>query len=98
MIHVLMGVWCRRNSKLGLLPRAYVDDSRVSFASDNVEAATAAWKEVQLFDRLSGQETNGGKSFAVVPRPSLGKTIAAATYVRRQRLLGVRLLVANLGV
>ena len=79
MIHVLISVWYRRNSKLGLLPRAYVDDSRVSFASDNVEAATAAWKEVQLFDRLSGQETNGGKSFAVVPRPSLGKTIAAAT-------------------
>ena len=79
MIHVLMGVWCRRNTKLGLLPRAYVDDSRVSFESSNVQAATAAWQEVQLFDALSGQETNTGKSFAVVPRPSLGKTITAAT-------------------
>ncbi|CAE7772632.1 rnh1 [Symbiodinium sp. CCMP2592] len=79
MIHVLMGVWCRRNTTLGLRPRAYFDDSRVSFPSDSVEAATAAWQEVHLFDRLSGQETNTRKSFAVVPKPSLSQTVHVAT-------------------
>eukprot|EP00435_Cladocopium_sp_Y103_P017722 s497_g4.t1 len=79
MIHLLMGIWCQRNEALGLHPRAYFDDSRVSFGASDGQAATAAWNEVQRFDELSGQQTNTSKSFAVVPAPRFARHVAAAT-------------------
>lgn len=79
MIHLLMGVWCQRNSSLDLQARAYFDDSRVSFAASNADAARQAWTQVQLFDNLSGQVTNVDKSFAVIPRPSFAHVIHDAT-------------------
>ena len=43
MIHLLMGVWCQRNTSLGLRPRAYFDDSPVSFTAGSAPDAQRAW-------------------------------------------------------
>eukprot|EP00438_Fugacium_kawagutii_P006310 Skav234963 [mRNA] locus=scaffold943:53567:56965:+ [translate_table: standard] len=74
-----MSVRCQRNSSFGLQPRAYFDDSRVSFAADSTEAAQQAWTQVQLFDNLSGQVTNVDKSFAVIPRLYFAQVVNDAT-------------------